>query len=288
MLLKNIRMENLFCPVVLLLGVFIMLPAAGGAEIAFNEMTANSSKPVLNLASYALDDKYKGCMNAMKSNLKSLLKMELATSQTYKATWEEALKEWKKEKDSKSLPRNITDFAEVAILTYTSEVPKIYKEFNTATQTAGKGPKEYEAYPFKSLHFLLTWAAKAFQSMQPKCINVYRGTNVKFSIKKMFRFGQFTSTSEDKKVASRFGKATFFELFTCKGYSINERSMFKYEDEVLIPPYELFQVVSVNNTEKGKTIKVKSRGSCSNHNCAFVGKGWNGTTTCPDHQVLYL
>ncbi|XP_015284253.1 PREDICTED: erythroblast NAD(P)(+)--arginine ADP-ribosyltransferase-like, partial [Gekko japonicus] len=235
-------------------------------------MTANPSNPVLNLAYYALDDKYKGCVNAMKSNLTSLLKKELKTSQTYKATWEKALNEWRMNKDSKSLPQNITELAEVAILTYVSEAPKIYTEFNTATRTAGKGPREYEAYPFKSLHFLLTWAAKAFQSTQPKCISVYRGTNVEFSVKKMFRFGQFTSTSEDKEVASEFGKATFFRVSTCKGYSIREISKFKYEEEVLIPPYELFKVTSIKDTAKGKIIKAKSVGSCSNHNCAFVGK----------------
>lgn len=242
-------------------------------QTASKETTTSASKPVLNLASYALDDKYKGCVNAMKSNLKSLLKMELAASQTYKDTWEHALEMWQKKKDSKSLPKNITEFAEVAILTYASEKPEIYTEFNTATRTAGKGPKEYEAYPFKSLHFLLTWAAKAFQSVQPKCVSVYRGTDVKFSVKKRFRFGQFTSTSEKKKVARMFGKVTFFEVLTCKGFSISERSMFEYEEEVLIPPHELFQVTSVNDTEEGKTIKARSLGSCSNHNCVFAGEG---------------
>lgn len=235
-------------------------------------MTANTTK-VLNLADYALDDKYKGCVSAMKKNLRSLLETELATSQTYKETWEDALEVWWERKGSKSLPQNITEFAEVAILTYANEAPSIYTEFNTATRSAGKGPKEYEAYPFKSLHFLLTWAAKAFRSTDPKCISVYRGTTVQFSIKKMFRFGQFTSTSEKKDVASKFGKVTFFKVSTCKGYSIREMSMFNYEEEVLIPPYELFQVTSIEDTKKGKTIKAVSVGSCSNHNCIFVDKG---------------
>nr|XP_056720648.1 erythroblast NAD(P)(+)--arginine ADP-ribosyltransferase-like [Euleptes europaea] len=239
-------------------------------------MAANTSNPVLNLASYALDDKYKGCVKAMKNNLKSLLEMELAGSSTYKATWEEALKEWWPKKDSQSLPQNIKEFAEVAILTYASEVPKIYPEFNTATRTAGKGPKEYEAYPFKSLHFLLTWAAKAFQSTAPKCVRVYRGTTVEFSVEKMFRFGQFTSTSESKKEANHFGKTTFFKVLTCKGYSISEKSIFEHEKEVLIPPYELFRVTSVEDTAKGKIINAKSVGSCSNHNCAFMGKDFLG------------
>ncbi|XP_054850301.1 erythroblast NAD(P)(+)--arginine ADP-ribosyltransferase-like [Eublepharis macularius] len=287
---KYIRMDSLLWTVVLLVSVSIVLPAAGDAELQAdsNETTASPSNPVLNLAYYTLDDKYNGCVKALKRKLKSLLKTELAMSETYRDTWNKALENWRRIKDSKSFPQNITEFVEVAILTYASEKPKVYPEFNAATRTAGKGPKEYEAYLFKSLHFLLTIAAKEPQLKPLKCISVYRGTDVEFSIEKTFRFGQFTSTSERKEIAYRFGKTTFFRLFTCKGYSISEMSTYQSEEEVLIPPFEIFQVTLIKDTAKGKTINANSAGSCSNHNCAFVGKGWNGTQACPEHQVPEL
>ncbi|XP_054850985.1 erythroblast NAD(P)(+)--arginine ADP-ribosyltransferase-like isoform X2 [Eublepharis macularius] len=247
--------------------LYVSLPADS------NETTASPSNPVLNLAYYALDDKYNGCVKAMKSNLKSLLKTELAMSETYRETWNKSLEGWWEEKDSKSFPQNITEFVEVAILTYTSEYPKIYPEFNAATRTAGKGPEEYEAYLFKSLHFLLTMAAKQPDLKPLQCISVYRGTKVDFSVEKVFRFGQFTSTTEREDMAKKFGTKTFFNVFTCKGYSISEMASYEFEKEVLIPPYEIFQVTSVEDTEDGKTVNATSLGSCSNHNCAFVGKG---------------
>ncbi|XP_048372757.1 erythroblast NAD(P)(+)--arginine ADP-ribosyltransferase-like [Sphaerodactylus townsendi] len=279
-------MGNCFCLVFLWLSVSIIFPAVEHAEVGSSEMAANPSNPVLSLAPYTLDDKYKGCTKVMKNNLKSLLETELAITPKYKETWKASLRTWRKRKDSHSLPRNVTEFAEMAIMAYTYGNPSIYEEFNTATRTAGKAPREYAAYPFKSLHFLLTWGAKAFQSTKPKCTRVYRGTEVKFFTTKIFRFGQFTSTSERRTIAEFFGTITFFNVFTCEGYSISEMSRIKFEDEVLIPPYELFQVTSVKDTKNGKIVNAKSVGSCSNHNCAFVGKGWNGTMACPEHQGM--
>lgn len=236
-----------------------------------SEVAANTSNPVLNVARYSLDDEYRGCVKAMRCNLGSIIQSDLENSELYRNAWVEALNNWQVNK-SWLFPQNMKELYEVAILAYTLQSPPLYQEFNTATRTAAKGPEEYEAYPFKSLHFLLTQAARAFQSKEPKCIKGYRGTSVKFSVKDLFRFGQFTSISESAEVARRFGTVTFFKVHTCMGFSISEMSYFE-EEEVLIPPFEIFQVTLVEDTSAGKIIGAKSRGSCSNHNCAFVGKG---------------
>ncbi|KAJ7313849.1 hypothetical protein JRQ81_005600 [Phrynocephalus forsythii] len=227
-------------------------------------MPKSRSNPVLNMANSSFDDRYKGCLKNMKGNLTSLLRSELAASKLYNEAWETALLSGQYNR-TWLYPRNLEELSEVAICTYTQNDPPLYEEFNTATRTAGKGPKEYAAYRFKSLHFLLTWATR-FWRKEISCQRVYRGTNVNFSIGQYFRFGQFTSTSEKKKVARFFGKATFFSLITCKGIEINGLSAFHYEEEVLVPPYEMFKVKAIEDTAKGS----------------------KKTKKCHDHQVLHF
>uniref|UniRef100_A0A670JM20 NAD(P)(+)--arginine ADP-ribosyltransferase n=1 Tax=Podarcis muralis TaxID=64176 RepID=A0A670JM20_PODMU len=242
-----------------------------GLGAGSSEMSTNRSQPILNMAHYSLDDKYEGCLESMQSILTSLILSELNMSKIYKEAWEEGLFNWQ-ENQSKLYPKNMEELSEVAIWAYTGAYPSLYRKFNAATRTAGKGPEEYEAYPFKSLHFLLTQATLSFKRKDHKCVKVYRGTGVKFSINDLFRFGQFTSTSENSIVAEVFQTVTFFKLFTCEGIDISEMSLFK-EQEVLVPPYEIFKVTSVEDTPDGQTVDAKSVGTCSYHNCAFEGKG---------------
>ncbi|XP_033026495.1 erythroblast NAD(P)(+)--arginine ADP-ribosyltransferase-like [Lacerta agilis] len=272
--------------VTFLLVAFIVSSAQATAEAGSSEMSTNRSNPILNMAHYSLDDKYEGCLASMQSILKSLLLSELNMSRIYKEAWEEALFNWQ-ENQSWLYPRNMEELSEVAIWAYTLEYPSLYRKFNAATRTAGKGPEEYEAYPFKSLHFLLTQATLSFKLKDHRCVKVYRGTDVMFSINDLFRFGQFTSTSENSKVAEAFDTVTFFKLFTCEGIDISEMS-FMDEEEVLVPPYEIFKVTAVEVTLDGKTVDAKSVGTCSYHNCAFEGEGWDNNHACPGHQVLYL
>nr|XP_020663061.1 erythroblast NAD(P)(+)--arginine ADP-ribosyltransferase-like [Pogona vitticeps] len=283
--MHGIQMEERQC-VALFLITFLVWPAQGVAMNGYREMSKSRSNPVLNMAHSSLDDQYDGCLKNMKENLTSLLRIELGVSKSYKEAWENALLNCQYNR-TWMYPRNLEELSEVAICTYTQNDPPFYSEFNAATRKAGKGPREYADYRFKSLHFLLTYATR-FWRREVSCQRVYRGTKVNFSIGQYFRFGQFTSTSEKKKVASFFGKVTFFNLVSCKGIDINEVSSFRNEEEVLIPPYEIFEVKSVNDTVKGKTVHAVSAGSCSNHNCLFMGEGSKKTKGCDDHQVLHF
>ncbi|XP_061447743.1 erythroblast NAD(P)(+)--arginine ADP-ribosyltransferase-like [Rhineura floridana] len=235
-------------------------------------MSTNTTNPILNMAHYSLDDKYEGCLASMRSHLKSLIQRELNTSEIYSEAWETALFNWQANQ-SWLYPRNMEELSEVAIWAYTLEHPPLYREFSAATHTAGKGPKEYEDYPFKSLHFLLTHATMSFRPTDLKCVEVYRGVSVEFSVNGLFRFGQFTSTSENLAQDEKFEMVTFFKLFTCKGIEISEMSLYQEEEEVLVPPYEMFKVTLAEDTSNGKTVQAKSVGTCSYHNCAFVGQG---------------
>nr|XP_008114723.1 PREDICTED: erythroblast NAD(P)(+)--arginine ADP-ribosyltransferase [Anolis carolinensis] len=253
---------------------------------SFNKMSKKKARPELNMAHASLDDQYDGCMASMKRLLPSLFRSELNASTLYSEAWEKALFEWQENK-TWLYPRKLEELSEVALYAYTLGYPPLYQEFNSATRTAAKGPEEYAAYPFKSLHFLLTWATR-FLGKKFSCQRVYRGTGVNFSVGHYFRFGQFTSTSEDPEIAQFFQTVTYFKLVTCKGIGISEASYFQHEQEVLVPPYEMFKVTSVEKHPTNKTIMAVSVGTCSDHNCIFVGEDLKYTKRCQDHQVLYL
>ncbi|XP_042328183.1 erythroblast NAD(P)(+)--arginine ADP-ribosyltransferase-like isoform X2 [Sceloporus undulatus] len=271
--MQGIRMakpQNL----VFVLVALLIWPSQMAVKTNSNEKSTDTPKPELNMAYASLDDQYNGCMANMKSLLPSLHRSELQESTLYSEAWVKALFNWQ-DNQTWMYPRNLEELSEVAVYAYTLAFPPLYKEFNSATRTAAKGAQEYEAYPFKSLHFLLTWATR-FWGKKFRCQRVYRGTSVKFSIGRYFRFGQFTSTSEDPEVARYFETVTFFKLITCKGIAISDKSYFQHEEEVLVPPYEMFRVKSIKKTSRNKTVFAVSVGSCSNHNCIFVG------------EVLYL
>uniref|UniRef100_A0A8C3SI70 NAD(P)(+)--arginine ADP-ribosyltransferase n=1 Tax=Chelydra serpentina TaxID=8475 RepID=A0A8C3SI70_CHESE len=235
-----------------------------------------AGNPVLTLASSSVDDLYRGCESAMRHHLPSLMQKELAKTKTFSLAWAKAKKEWMRKTNTYSFPNTMKAFCSVAVLAYTLENPPLYKDFNTATRTGWTGHLAYASYPFKALHFLLTQAPREIWGIKPSCATVYRGTHMKFSINKLFRFGQFTSTSKSSKAAAKFGRKTFFVLVSCTGYVLRGLSQFPGEQEVLVPPSEMFQVTKKKHTLHGKTVHARSVGVCSNHNCAYIGKGEDG------------
>ncbi|XP_053884547.1 NAD(P)(+)--arginine ADP-ribosyltransferase 2-like [Malaclemys terrapin pileata] len=226
----------------------------------------------------------------MWQHLPSLIKKELTKNKNFYLAWNKAKKEWMRKMNMFIFPNTIKAFCSVAVVAYTLNDPPLYKDFNTATRTGWTGPKAYASYPFKALHFLLTQAPKDIWGITPSCATVYRGTDVMFSISRsqLFRFGQFTSTSKSSKAAANFGGKTFFILVSCTGYALRDLSHFPKEEEVLVPPSEMFRVTMVEVTSRKKTVHAKSVGVCSNHNCAYTGKGDPNVKRCPPHQVLHL
>uniref|UniRef100_A0A8C8SB85 NAD(P)(+)--arginine ADP-ribosyltransferase n=1 Tax=Pelusios castaneus TaxID=367368 RepID=A0A8C8SB85_9SAUR len=201
--------------------------------------------PTLTLASFSLDDMYNGCMKAMKQHLPALLEEELAESSLFSQAWDEAKELWMQMENEASFPKTLRALYSVAVLAFTLEEPPLYQVFNAATRTAWKEPQGYSSFPFKSLHFLLTLAAKKLRTKKPSCAKVYRGAKIEFSVEGLFRFGQFTSTSESRQEAEEFGRKTFFVLVSCQGFLVGNLSRFPSEQEMVVPPYEMFQVTEV-------------------------------------------
>uniref|UniRef100_A0A670JEJ7 NAD(P)(+)--arginine ADP-ribosyltransferase n=1 Tax=Podarcis muralis TaxID=64176 RepID=A0A670JEJ7_PODMU len=177
------------------------------------------------------------------------------------------------------------------------EVPQSWTSVSGLKDGGGDAPSGIQGpRPFRALnistkplnstfHFLLTRALQDLRTSKTPCYDVFRGVrNIHFSttVDDTVRFGQFTSSSRQEWIAQCFAEdpesgvgqpvaKTIFEINTCHGVLIREFSSFPNEDEVLIPPYEQFRVVSSRKDDYGATrIKLDSAGKFSKYNCAYA------------------
>nr|XP_034986122.1 erythroblast NAD(P)(+)--arginine ADP-ribosyltransferase-like [Zootoca vivipara] len=243
---------------------------------------------MLDMALNSFDDQYEGCEQTMEEEIARLNQTEFLKNKIYAKAWKLTAN---LRDDSKWL-RNLRPEYSAAIMAYTFEEPKLYLDFNAAVRKAGESKAHYQNnFNFKTFHFLLTRALQDLRisnTPSPPCYKVFRGvSNIHFSatVKDTVRFGQFTSSSRQEWIAQGFTAdsksgvgqpvaKTIFEIYTCHGVLIREFSDMPVEDEVLIPPYEQFRVVSSRKGEDGTThIQLHSAGKFSKHNCAYARGG---------------
>ncbi|XP_032090676.1 erythroblast NAD(P)(+)--arginine ADP-ribosyltransferase-like [Thamnophis elegans] len=217
----------------------------------------------------SVDDQYVNC--SLETELELTKSGKIPLPEQYNATWKKATQHWD------SLSQTVRSFSAIygtAIVAYTVG-DSLYRDFNTAAREAGKSQDSYEQYAFKDFHLLLTKALQAKKTSN--CCEVFRGINgIHFatSNKAVVRFGQFASSSLDKKVAQGYGEDTFFSIKTCYGVPIRDFALNKTEKEVLIPPYETFTVTNYTKTQKGIFIRLESLSVFSRFNCEEL-KGVN-------------
>ncbi|NWY68365.1 NARE ribosyltransferase, partial [Erithacus rubecula] len=228
----------------------------------------------LDMALNSFDDQYRGCGPAMKEELPVLKCSDFLKNPPFAKVWREAEKKWQSRRSH--VPRLLSSDQAIAIMAYTME--DVYREFNNNVSVAGRSPQEYrDKFHFKTLHFLLTNALATLRVKQRrKCHLVYRGVDkYLFDAKqgKTVRFGHFASTSLSEDVARIFGSTTVFKVQTCHGADIKVFSNFADEEEVLIPPFEKFNVTKVIKKRKNVEIYLKSIGIYSKYNCLWVKGG---------------
>lgn len=159
------------------------------------------------------------------------------------------MKKWEEKKEliQAELGRaGLTNDEIFAIICYTLEKPPVYRHFNGDTRKGYTG----DGMDFPILSYLLREACRKILAATPKENRtriVYRGVSLKFSAEpgKIVRFGSYTSTTGNITVAENFQKnsnGTQFVIVTKIGASIKMLSAFPEEDEILIPPYEVFKV----------------------------------------------
>ncbi|XP_041262048.1 NAD(P)(+)--arginine ADP-ribosyltransferase 2-like [Onychostruthus taczanowskii] len=241
------------------------------ALLAMTVATAAIKVVPLDMAQDSFDDQYRGCGPAMTKALPSLHNFEFQKNPLFAQTWVKAEAEWRK-RGSPVSPLASPAQA-VAVMAYTMKY--LYKEFNAAVHVAGRSHQEYrDNFHFKTLHFLLTQALVTLRHAQNgQCHRVFRGlrdVNFKAQRGQRVRFGQFTSTSLSKEIALHFGTDTIFQVHTCHGVDIRKFSMYPGEGEVLIPPFETFEVTKIIWDGKRTWIWLRSARTFSKYNCALL------------------
>ena len=165
------------------------------------------------------------------------------------AGYEEAMKKWPQMKEILEINSGragLTDDEIFAVICYTLENPPVYRYFNSDTRRGYTG----DGMDFPILSYLLREACRKILAATPKESRtriVYRGVNIRFTAKpgQIVRFGSYTSSTGNIKVAEDFQKksnGSQFVIVTRIGASIKMLSAFPEEDEVLLPPYEVFRV----------------------------------------------
>ncbi|XP_053710880.1 ecto-ADP-ribosyltransferase 5-like [Synchiropus splendidus] len=196
----------------------------------------------LDLAPNSVDDMYNGCVSEMEKVASEFLEKEKNGNQNFKMAWDKAREKFHR----KSKLSDLQMRQRMAVYAYTLEQPKLYAEFNQAVRTEASSYRT--TFQYHALHFYLTTALRKLKLKQGKrCRIVYRRVGLSFSrdvMNKPFRFGSFTSSSMDGYASPAFGK-TCFMIETCFGADISQYSEFPNEHELLIPPYEVFTVISV-------------------------------------------
>ncbi|XP_059724928.1 erythroblast NAD(P)(+)--arginine ADP-ribosyltransferase-like isoform X2 [Haemorhous mexicanus] len=244
------------------------------ALLAMTVATAAIMELPLDMAQDSFDDQYLKCDLAMTEALPALKDSDFKKNKKFSQAWEKATAEWQKRGSYSS---NLTKDQAIALMVYTMK--SVYSDFNKAVRTAGKSRQEYrDNFHFKTLHFLLTQALQNLSRPKecPDVPDVFRGLkDVQFNAKlgDKVRFGHFTSSSLDKRVAQGYGTDTMFQVHTCHGVDIHDFSFNQSEKEVLIPPFEIFVVTDVNIKRSTMNIRLRSTGNSSNYNCEWLRGG---------------
>ncbi|NXH51400.1 NRT2 ribosyltransferase, partial [Rhabdornis inornatus] len=225
----------------------------------------------LDMVPNSFDDQYRHCRSRMMRALPALNRTEFVPFGAYAEAWAKAAALW----GSQAVPGSLLRPEQaVALLAYTME-EGLYLQFNRAVRVAGRSRRDYlRSFHFKVLHFLLTEALSDLRGARghPRCLHVFRGVGgIRFSGRpgQIVRFGQFASSSLLRNVSDSYGTTTTFELDTCHGADIRGFSSFPEEEEVLIPPFETFQVTNVTREGDDIHIQLRSHGVHSRYNCAW-------------------
>ncbi|XP_016091414.1 GPI-linked NAD(P)(+)--arginine ADP-ribosyltransferase 1-like [Sinocyclocheilus grahami] len=254
----------------LIIEALLLISAALGQD--YRAAAARNIFP-LDMAQNSVDDNYDGCTKEM-ANLVKTKYLEKEMQSNFANAWKHAEKNYKPPGD------NLTKNHSIAIYVYTNSKFEIYKDFNNAVHNEKK-KYQNKKFTWYSLHFLLTDAVQILKKTQKGCMLTYHGTNVNFNesvLNKEVRFGSFASSSFNHTKTKFFGNKSCFVIYTCKGANLTKYSKHDKEEEVLIPPYETFQVTAVKTRKQQNDLwcdtvyTLKSSGNRSDLNCALFKK----------------
>ncbi|XP_014911821.1 erythroblast NAD(P)(+)--arginine ADP-ribosyltransferase-like [Poecilia latipinna] len=262
---------------VLLIG-FLWLPLC--CLLPAPQEKINDQSFPLDMAVNSVDDMYSTCAAQMEAKVKKTYfenEMEMKNNVFSKA-WNATKHCMNKKIEDKD--DALTKDHRRAICVYTAGGKlQFYKVFNEVVRT---NKQQYSSsFPFHSLHFWLTRAIQILKTNHNECYTTFRRTGVTFTGKlKEIRFGIFASSSKLSNLTD-FGKTTCFKITTCHGAYLKKYPVLGYkEQEVLIPPYEKFEItLTLINEDEPRELSdcetvyvLKSKGVQSNLDCQVANQ----------------
>ncbi|XP_029949236.1 NAD(P)(+)--arginine ADP-ribosyltransferase 1-like [Salarias fasciatus] len=223
----------------------------------------------LSLSPDSVDDMYYGCSQRMLIKVKQHYLNQSSTQELHTTYTKLCALRAMKIRDSYDL-LSWDHFR--ALCAYTAGA---YDGLNRAVR---KGRESYKtSFEFHALHFLLSDAIRLLKLNQRNCYTSYRRSKLLFSgeLGQIVRFGSFASSSLNENLG-HFGRKTCFEIRTCFGAYLKSYTEFDSdEDEVLIPPYEMFTIVSIDTSGQNHLqcevfYQLETAGIYSSTNCQAV------------------
>uniref|UniRef100_A0A4W5MSH3 NAD(P)(+)--arginine ADP-ribosyltransferase n=1 Tax=Hucho hucho TaxID=62062 RepID=A0A4W5MSH3_9TELE len=207
-----------------------------------------------DMAPDSIDDSYEGCRkNVLCEVTNNFLPKEKKKYRKFQCAWWEAMEFYDNHEHNIELSNDHLR----AIHVYVNPTEMIFKPLNEAT-TLGK--RYTTVYKYHSLYFLLSDALRILNKDPGKqCVETFHGTWLAYEGIKddIMRFGPFASSSTYEHVAKMIVDwKTCFKIATCFGASLAGVSQLNDEEEVLIPPYEVFKIAKVT---KNKVLEDKDK-----------------------------
>ncbi|XP_054897434.1 erythroblast NAD(P)(+)--arginine ADP-ribosyltransferase-like [Poeciliopsis prolifica] len=203
----------------------------------------------LDMVVNCVDDRYSTCAPQMEKKVKNTYFEKEMKNNVFSKAWNAAQScAGRNMKQREPEDEALTKDHMQAICVYTAGGPAdFYKAFNNAVKT---NKQQYSSsFPFHSLHFWLTRAMQILKHNHNECYTTFRRTKSTLTgeVNQEIRFGNFASSSK-LSTLTHFGTTTCFKITTCHGAYMKKYPVLKdHEQEVLIPPYETFKIIS---TEK--------------------------------------
>ncbi|XP_032417686.1 erythroblast NAD(P)(+)--arginine ADP-ribosyltransferase-like [Xiphophorus hellerii] len=200
----------------------------------------------LDMAVNSVDDRYSTCATQMEAKVKKTYFEKEMENNVFSKAWKGAEScADRNMKQKEPADEALTKDHMQAICVYTAGGPAdFFKAFNDAVRT--KRQQYSSSFPFHSLHFWLTRAIQILKPNHNECYTTFRRmkSTLTGEVNQEIRFGNFASSSK-LSTLTHFGETTCFKITTCHGAYLKKYPKLQdYEQEVLIPPYEKFKIVS--------------------------------------------
>ncbi|XP_074539450.1 ecto-ADP-ribosyltransferase 4-like [Halichoeres trimaculatus] len=195
----------------------------------------------LDMASDSIDDMFDGCYSRAASIIDLFGVFEWHFNRNFSLAW--AISERNAQKPAH---KQLKDDHAIALHTFT-KVRNVRKEFNEAVRTE-KQKYSTHGFRFHYLYFYLTNTIQVLRQNKTGCRAAYFRTRSHFErnvVNKEMRFGAFIWAAMSKESMSSNGDVSCFEIESCFGADITHYSALRKAGQVLIPPYEVFQITHV-------------------------------------------